>query len=79
VIGSLATALASTEVKGLNIAGAALIFAGAFVQSWRDLRGGGRVTWNDAARAFPRTRAAWVAFPLITLGSLLLIVAAARS
>jgi hypothetical protein len=54
--------------------GLGLTLLGALVLSWSDLRGGRRVTWDDAAKGFPR-REAWLGFPLIVIGTALQLVA----
>jgi uncharacterized membrane protein len=71
-------------MKTLMIAGLVLTLLGALVLAWRDLRGGAgkkgtgkKVVWDDLPKGIPRTREAWIGFPLIALGTLLQIIAVA--
>jgi hypothetical protein len=49
------------------------------VLAWRDLRGGAgkKVVWDDLPKGIPRTRDAWIGFPLIALGTLLQVISTA--
>jgi uncharacterized membrane protein len=66
-------------VKALMIVGLVLTLFGALVLAWRDLRGGRgpKATYDDVLHGMPRTRQAWIGFPLIALGTLLQVIAVA--
>jgi hypothetical protein len=68
-----------TTAKALLITGLAFTLAGALVLAWFDLRGGAKVTWDDAAHGMPRRREAQIGFPLIAIGSALQVAGVAAS
>lgn len=64
--------------KTLLIVGLALTTAGAFTLAYRDFRPKPG-TYQTLYYGFPRTKEAWISFPLIVLGTILQIVGVALS